>query len=280
MKRKLNYRNIILLCLPFVLILALIVSFWPKEKPVEETSKTTTESKESNSFEPTLERLLKVSMEPVGTTMYVWGGGWNEEDTGAGKEAVTMGVSKRWKEFFLEQDEYYNYEDTLYQIHDGLDCSGYVGWVIYNALNTESGNEGYVMLSGEMVDTYASYGWGTKTSSQDVVDYLPGDIMANDGHVYIVLGQCEDGSVLLVHSSPNGVRVCGTDNFGTGSSQAIECAQELMSTRFPEWFEKYPSCSVDSSYLYYYDQFRWSDSFFKDAASIQSSSVEEILDMI
>ena len=26
-------------------------------------------------------------MEPVGSTMYIWGGGWNSEDNGAGEDA-------------------------------------------------------------------------------------------------------------------------------------------------------------------------------------------------
>ena len=28
-------------------------------------------------------------MQPLGTTLYVYGGGWNLDDTGAGREAVT-----------------------------------------------------------------------------------------------------------------------------------------------------------------------------------------------
>ena len=43
---------------------------------------------------------LQVSMQPVGECMYIWGGGWNAADNGPGIEAVNIGVSKRWKEFF------------------------------------------------------------------------------------------------------------------------------------------------------------------------------------
>ena len=75
----------------------------------------------------TLYNLLLTAIEPLGHTMYVWGGGWNEEDTAAGEEARSIGESPRWKEFFEMQDSTYNYENTRYQIHDGLDCSGYVG---------------------------------------------------------------------------------------------------------------------------------------------------------
>ena len=31
----------------------------------------------------TVQNFLATSLEPVGNTLYIWGGGWNEEDTGA-----------------------------------------------------------------------------------------------------------------------------------------------------------------------------------------------------
>lgn len=48
----------------------------------------------------TLKTLLLTALEPVGSTMYVWGGGWNKADTGAGIEAVSIGVTSKWKAFF------------------------------------------------------------------------------------------------------------------------------------------------------------------------------------
>ena len=55
--------------------------------------------------EISMERLLRTSLLPVGQTMYIWGGGWNQEDAGAGREAVTLGVSKRWAEYAARQTE-------------------------------------------------------------------------------------------------------------------------------------------------------------------------------
>ena len=46
-----------------------------------------------------LKCFLRTALLPVGSTMYVYGGGWNEADTGAGIEAVTLGVSAEWAEF-------------------------------------------------------------------------------------------------------------------------------------------------------------------------------------
>ena len=79
-----------------------------------------------------MERLLRTSLLPVGQTMYIWGGGWNQDDAGAGIEAVTLGVSKRWAEYAAWQTEQYDFDQTRYQSHDGLDCSGYIGWLLYN----------------------------------------------------------------------------------------------------------------------------------------------------
>ena len=62
-----------------------------------------------------MERLLRTSLLPVGQTMYIWGGGWNQDDAGAGIEAVTLGVSKRWAEYAAWQTEQYDFDQTRYQ---------------------------------------------------------------------------------------------------------------------------------------------------------------------
>ncbi|MCD8104415.1 MAG: Ig-like domain-containing protein [Lachnospiraceae bacterium] len=206
----------------------------------------------------TLKTLLLTGLEPVGSTMYVWGGGWNEADTGAGTEAVTVGVSAQWETFFKQQTSSYDYRTTRYQIANGLDCSGYIGWCIYNILNISNGNEGYVMSASLMARNFASRGWGSYKSASSVTDYKAGDIMSSSGHVWMVVGACSDGSVVLLHSSPPGVRLCGTpSSSGNSSSQAVKLATYYMQTYFPEWYEKYPGCTVSSSYLNSYAQMRW-----------------------
>lgn len=277
MKRTIRLSRLLLILVP-ILCIIIFFSFICLRTFNSDTQQTN--QQEDTVDSRTLEKFLKTAMEPVGQTMYVWGGGWNEEDTAAGTEAKTIGVSSQWKDFFEKQDANYNYQDTLYQIHDGLDCSGYVGWAIYNIMETKSGQNGYVMLSGAMASTYASYGWGSYYSKDQVKDFLPGDIMSNEEHVYIVLGTCEDGSVLLVHSSPPGVRICGTDSFGTGKSQAIALAQQIMSEYYPEWYDKFPDCTVDSSYLVDYDQFRWNTKTFSDASNLQKKSADQIINLL
>lgn len=276
MKRHIQWSRVLAIILILILTAGLGLSLFLNRTVDENVSQKDTVAENDK----TLQEFLKIAMEPVGQTMYVWGGGWNEEDTGAGIEATTLGLSSQWKIFFEQQSSNYDYQTTLYQIHDGLDCSGYVGWVIYNLMESESGQSGYVMKSQEMASTYASYGWGTFTPYSEVTDHKPGDIFSNEGHVYISLGTCDDGSVLLVHSSPPGVRLCGTLLPSGESSKAVELASSIMSTHYPKWFEKYPSCEVDLSYLTNYDQFQWNVDTLSDAQFIQNLSAEEIADLL
>ena len=206
----------------------------------------------------TLKKLLETGFQPLGSTMYIWGGGWNEADTGSGIEAVTIGVSPRWREFSRWQDSSYNYQLTRYQIHDGLDCSGFVGWCIYNILNTESGKKGYVMSASKMCRDFASRGWGRYIPAGSVTDYRAGDIMCSSGHVWIVVGSCTDGSVVILHSSPPGVILCGTPSrAGAADSQAVRLARNYMKKHYPDWYRRFPDCARGSSYLTDYNQMRW-----------------------
>ncbi len=207
----------------------------------------------------TLKELLLTALQPVGSTMYVWGGGWNEADTGAGTEARTIGVSRQWKAFFEKQNSGYNYLNTKYQIHNGLDCSGYIGWCIYNIMETKNGKTGYVMLAQQMAQNFAMRGWGTYTSAGKVRDYHAGDIMStSSGHVWMVVGKCNDGSVVLVHASPPGVQLAGTPTpGGKTESKAVELARKYMKKYYPEWYGKFPNCAKGYSYLTDYSQMSW-----------------------
>ena len=109
MKRKLNIRHLLLLCIPICLVIGFSISiFYRNSEPSNPSENQKVEDQPNLS----LEHFLEIAMEPVGQTMYVWGGGWNEEDTGAGVEAVTIGVSDQWASFFEEQDASYDYQNT------------------------------------------------------------------------------------------------------------------------------------------------------------------------
>lgn len=222
---------------------------------------------------PTLKKLLTAAMKPVGETLYIYGGGWNKADTGAGKDAVTIGVSPSWKRFCRAQDGSYNYREHMYEIRNGLDCSGYVGWVIYNTLETENGHEGYVYKSGDFARILADKGWGEFTPKEQVSAHCPGDIMSSaaDSHIYISLGDCADGSELFLHSSPPGVFMCGTPGI------AANTAERYMSEVYPEWYAKFPVCSRGKEYLENYDCFRWSRGFLPDTDGLCCLSAPEVL---
>lgn len=206
----------------------------------------------------TLKNFLITAAAPVGSTMYIYGGGWNEADDGAGEEAMAIGLSPRWQQFFEEQGEDYDFRRFTCR-HDGLDCSGYVGWVLYNTVWREGGHEGYVLPSRQMAGTFAARGWGSYRPAGEVRDYRPGDIMSSaKGHVYIVVGQCADGSLVLLHSSPPGVMLTGTATItGNMDSAAVSLAKYYLKAHYPDWYRKYPDCGRDASYLTDYDQMRW-----------------------
>lgn len=241
-----------------------------KEAVDEEIAKKLAEEEQSK---PSMERLLKTAMEPVGQTMYIWGGGWNEADDGPGIEAVTMGVSPRWAEFAAMQDASYNHNNTRYQIHDGLDCSGYIGWLVYNVMNTENNQEGYVMYACDMAREFANYGWGEYKTDQE---FKPGDICSMSGHVWLCLGTCSDGSVLLAHASPPGVKISGTKLYGGYSSEATRLATEIMQNHFPDWYNRYPECGVDPGYMYNCVHMRWDTNVLRDEKHIQEMRGEEV----
>ncbi len=230
----------------------------------------------------TMKELFDIALKPVGKTMYIWGGGWDSKNEKAGKSATRIGLSSKWEKFANKQDADYNFKEYRYQSEKGLDCSGYVGWVIYNLFEEKSGKEGYVTFSTEMAKDFANRGWGVLIKNPH--EFKPGDIVSMDGHVWISLGTCEDGSVLLVHSSPPGVSVCGTKIPGSSDereeekeSVAIVLAKEFMTEYFPEWQRKYPNRAVSVGYLEEVTVLRWNEDTLTDALEYQMMNGEEVI---
>ena len=243
------------------------------------------DEKESTELpEYSLLRFLQTALQPVGKTVYIWGGGWNEEDTAAGVEAVSIGVSPRWESYFVKQTADYDYTKTRYRIHDGLDCSGYVGWSLYNFWHSVDGGHGYVMKAKDMAENFATRGWGSYTPAGQVRDYRAGDIMSGSGHVYIVLGSCADGSVLLAHSSPPGVQLSGTVSAaGSSRSQAAALAEHYMQKYYPEWYQKFQTRVLPKEFLRQYAQMRWTlnDRLgIKDDERLQEKTAAEVMRLL
>lgn len=275
MKRKLSYSRLFLLLLPlFGLAIGFLLIHFIQKQPESNNSSEKTSAKENYD----LSSYLKTAVEPVGKVMYIWGGGWNEEDTGSGQETRQIGLAPAWIDFTNEQDASYNYEEHLYEIHNGLDCSGYVGWVLYNTMETEDGQEGYVDYSQLLTKHLADQGMGSIIAADQITEYEAGDILSNEEHIFIVLKEMEDGSLLLVHSSPPGVRISGTpDTNGNINSQAVAAAQEAMQSYAPAWYDNYPECLVDASFLSDYDLFRFDSQVMTDQENIKKMPAADLI---
>lgn len=232
----------------------------------------------SKTAKSTVKNFLRTSLAPMGHTMYVWGGGWNKADTGAGTAARTVGQSSKWRAFCSTKKSSYNYRNYLYQIEDGLDCSGYVGWIMYNTMHTVNGSKGFVKGANKQGEWFASKGYGTWTKSSKVKTHKAGDIMSGPDHIWISLGQCSDGSTVVLHCSPAGVKLSGTwSKSGTRNSKAAKLADKYMKKYYPNWYKRYPSTTLSSNYNTGYGQFRWNTKTLTDPEGYRNMSADKVL---
>lgn len=226
----------------------------------------------------TIKNYLLGALQPVGQALYVWGGGWND--------STRKGVSPTWVSWYNSQSssyDYNNYRDlSTANRAKGLDCSGFVGWAAYQVMQSKSGvGSGYTVVSGEVGSSYQSRGWGTiitqaKLSSTNW-KLQPGDIGYNDGHTWIVIGQCTDKSVVIVHSTPNaGCQISGTPTpTGNYSSQAITLAKQYMS-KF-SGYSKYSYHTSSGNYIRNGNYLRWNRSTLADPDGYLNMTADQIL---
>lgn len=235
----------------------------------------------------TIKNFLTTALAPIGSTMYVWGGGWNKADTAAGPEAKRIGLSPEWRSFAQGKNSSYDYKNYRYKIHEGLDCSGYVGWSVYNILNTKKNKKGYVYSASKQAKKFSELGFGSYKGANEIKNYKAGDIMSSAckccGHVWIVVGECSDGSVVLLHSSPTGVQLNGTVTpKGRKDSQAVKLAKEYMKKYYKSWYQRYPRMDRGSSYLSHYGQMRWNTTgknvVLSDPDGYQDKNAEKVLE--
>lgn len=241
----------------------------------------------------TIKNFLATAIQPVGQTLYIWGGGWNDEDTAASETARHIGVWPQWKEFFDGQDSSYDFCDYAISKNGeaetpipaylplGLDCSGYRGWILYNVFhNKDMEGAGYVFSSGK-VQNFVDNNWGVAINPEDIQNFKAGDIMAKPGHTYMVIGQCSDGSVVFVHASPPGVHICGTvASDGNKQSEAVALAAKYMKKYYPEYDKKFSHKGYlrDVDDLTKYTQLRWNTyGAMKDPDGYTEMAVEQVL---
>ena len=105
--------------------------------------------------------------------------------------------------------------------------------------------------------------------------YIP-EIYA--GHVWIVIGQCSDGSVVVIHATPPYIQLGGTvSSTGSINSEAIELANEYMKMYYPVAYERYGVKVLDRSYLTGVNHFTWSSSILSDSEGYRRKKPAEIL---
>lgn len=228
----------------------------------------------------TLKNYLRGAIMPLGHTMYIWGGGWNKADTGSGKTTRRTGLYKTWRTYAKKQSRWYNYMLHRYKINKGLDCSGFVGWTVYNVMQTRNNRPGYVYLADVEGQRYARMGLGAWTRRTRVKDHIPGDIMEGDDHIWISLGQCKDGSTVVLHASPPGVKLSGTaSRTGARNSQAARLAAKYMKKYYPSWYSRYPSTTLvfAKSYNQDYNRFRWYSTVLSDPEGYRNMSADQVL---
>ena len=291
----------------------------------------------------TLKNFLATALAPMGRALYVYGGGWNWQDTAAGPQATAVGLAAEWDAFFHAQAACYHYRkngvypennrNPLY--YAGLDCSGYLGWTLYNTLHRENGLPGYVCPASRMASALACRGWGqllqgganrlseshpsreavpasldgffeSRLSCEDSfasADGLrpadsshltsglrPGDVCSIDGHVWLCVGQCSDGSILLAHSAPTdsrsgcpggGVQLSSLSP-GGGSCEALELAESWMARNASAWYRRYAPVYRDWAVYtdFFGGVFRWTldgSGILTDPDGFSACSAAEIL---
>ena len=271
--------------------------------------------------EDTLANFLKTAMMPVGTTLYIYGGGWDWQDAGSAIQTRSIGVSPDWVKFFNGHNEDYTYKskdgnedysdpaNSYYPYggyneyyYAGLDCSGYLGWVLYNTFETESSKDGYVGGSTGFAKRLSEMGFGEWTQDvkapdgQNGYEMNPGDIMSINGHVWISLGTCDDGSVVIAHSTPSdsrtgqpggGVQISAIGD--TEDCEAYILADRYMSEYYPKWYERYPVKLADPETYFTFEgenagRFIWdtneSANGLKDPENIREKAPEDVLELL
>ncbi len=226
----------------------------------------------------TLKNLLATALEPVGTTLYVYGGSWDWQDDKSSNQSMHIGLSQSWIDFFQSQDSSYYYGQNdddpgkSYYSSDrgwnqyyyaGVDCSGYMGWILYNTMNTEDctvakQENGFVGSARGQAKMLADKGWGTFTNNQEEVrsTFKTGDVFSMSGHVWICLGVCDDGSIVFMHSTPSGAKdgsggegggaqISALDPKGSKDCEAYQLASYYMKKYYPQWSERYDAVLRD-----------------------------------
>lgn len=145
---------------------------------------------------PEREAVVRTACSLVGKVNYFWGG-----------KSLVIGWDARWGEL-RQVTAAGNSTSGTYRPY-GLDCSGFVDWVFYNATGGQ-----YIIGHGGGASAQHSYCTPISWS-----DAKPGDLVfyPGDSHVGIVGGRDANGELLIIHcaSGYNNVVVTGLEGFAS-----------------------------------------------------------------
>ncbi len=230
---------------------------------------------QTTSSAKTIKNYLKNALQPVGQCLYVWGG-WGH--------GTTKGVPSEWKTFYDSHASGYDYHYYEFQRTKGLDCSGFVGWAAYQVMQSKSNvGSGYTVVSGAVGSTYVGLGWGSIINQSQLASsgykIYPGDVGFDDGHTWIMLGQCSDKSCVVLHSTNHGgVQLAGTPTpDGNYSSQAVALARQYMA-KYPN-YNKYTSLYKPSTgnFIRRGNFVRWNRATLADPDGYLNMTADKIL---
>lgn len=193
-------------------------TFTPYRKPM---SSYKVPLAQPNAGTHTVRNLLRTALVPCGRTLYQWGGGH-------GPDANQAGMPQQWVDYFeTHSTETWEPDYSYISYWNGVDCSGYSGWVLANTTGNYAAS---VPLAQSAAQMYSANGWTHLIELKEDTALRPGDyVSVLYGHIWISLGQCSDGSTLFIHSAGNGIQLSGT------GEQAMELANYYMQKYFPYW---------------------------------------------
>lgn len=174
----------------------------------------------------TLTNFMATAFSCMGRVTYVLGGGHSPSliSTHIGLDSTVLDTYE-----YLYTNDLMN-SNSCYKSgsDEGLDCSGYVSYVINNTMFNETSGE---CLQGPCTPGVgkeaAAKGWGSivKTTEVKADDLQPGDIIEfgtnyGNGHIVIVVGKTSSGDTVIIHAPQGG---CNVELAGIGS-EAVDTA--------------------------------------------------------
>ena len=146
-------------------------------------------------------------------------------------------------------------------------------------METSNGKRSYVTSAYYEGRYYAKLGFGKYASRAMAGKRKAGDIMCCATHVWICLGECKDGSAVVLHSSPPMVSLAGTPSRdGVKNSKAVKLARKYMKAYYPQQYAAYPNSIYRGNvYNTSYGRMRWKKSVLSDPEGYKGRTANTIL---